>query len=144
MSKARTGLGTVLSIATGTSTYTPVAELRSIKGSGRQADTDDVTNFDSLGKEFIATIIDPGEWDIEGNYISSDTGQAALETNFAALATVGFKIVLPKTSTQTTGGDTFTFNAVITELTYTPDPTKAITFTSKLKISGTLTLVKGS
>lgn len=141
-SAAITGAGTILSIGT---VPTPVAEIKTIKLSGRKWDTDDVTNMSSPGyKEFIATIIDPGEFALEGNRVSSDLGQVAMEAAFAAGNLNPFTVQLPKTSAQTTKGDAYTFSALVTEIDYNFETSKADSFSAKLKVSGAVLLVAGS
>jgi hypothetical protein len=141
-SAAITGAGTILSIG---ATPTPVAEIKSIKVSGRKWDTDDVTNMSSPGyKEFISTIIDPGEWALEGNRVSGDAGQAAMEAAFASGALTAFTVQLPVAGAQKTKGDCYTFNALVTEIDYSFETTKADSMSCKLKVSGAITLAVGS
>jgi hypothetical protein len=145
-SQAKTGLGTTLSIGDGESpeTFTPFGEIKSLSQSGRQANTDDVTNLSSSAKEFITTLVDSGEWDFTCNRVGGDAGQVALESAFNGLETHNFKIQFPKSAGQTTSGDSFTFAAVVTELSYSVAPDKAQTFTGKIKVSGLLNFVAGS
>ena len=145
-SKSSIGLGTILSIGTtgGSPTFTTVGEIKTIAQSGRQVSTEDVTNMQSLAKEFIPTLVESGTWDISGNRVGSDAGQIAMEAGFQGLTLLPFKIQLPKSSTQTTTGDTFTFNALIAELDYSIAVDKAVTFTAKLKVSGLITETAGS
>jgi predicted secreted protein len=140
-SQAQYGRGTVLAIG---STPTTVAEIKTIKLSGRKWDTEDTTNLQSSAKEFMASILDNGEWDLEGNRVSADAGQTAMEAAFVSGALSSFTITLPKTGAQTSKGDSWSFSAVITELDYSIDVTKAISFSCKLKISGTMTMTAGS
>jgi predicted secreted protein len=144
-SKARTALGVVLSISATGETFVPIAEIQSVKQSGRKAETEDVTSFDSTRREYITTIADDGEFDLAGIYVPGDVGQVALEAAFTAATAKDFKVVLPKTSAQTVTGDTITFTAVITELNNLDlDPTKAMKFSSKLKVTGAISIVLGS
>ena len=145
-SSAGIGLGTILSIGTtgGTPTFTTVGEVKSFSQSGRQVSTEDVTNMQSSAKEFIPTLVDSGTWDITGNRVSSDAGQVAMEAAFQGLTVLPFKIQLPKTSTQNSTGDLFTFNALVQELDYTVGVDKATTFSCKLKVSGLIALTIGS
>ena len=58
-----------------------IAEIGSFVLSGYSVDTIDVTAFCDSAKDFIPSMIDPGEITITGNYDTSDlTGQMALET----------------------------------------------------------------
>ena len=140
-SKAQTGLGTLLSIGT---TPVVVGEIIDLKQSGRTAKTDDVTNTHSSATEFIATIMDSGTWDCTFNRVGTDAGQEAMEAAFQGLTTNSFTIQLPKTGSQTTKGDSFTFNALIQELSYSISPDKKVMGTTKLKVSGVCNPVAGS
>ncbi len=146
-SQAITGLGTILSINTGTSAapvWTVVSELKSLTQSGRQFATEDVTNFQSSKREFIATLADSGSWKLEGSRVSGDAGQIAMEAAFATGALQQFQIQLPKTATQTTAGDQYGFYALIQDLNYSFAVEKADTFTATLKVSGDITETPGS
>lgn len=58
-----------------------IAEIGSFVYSGFTVDQIDVTAFLDTAKDFIPSIIDPGEITITGNYDAADTtGQLALET----------------------------------------------------------------
>lgn len=140
--KARSGSGTIFSIGTAEA-LTAVAEIKSIKQSGRKNELEDVTSLDSTAKEFINSLPDNGEYDLSGNFVSGDAGQTLLETAFTSGGVYNCSIVLPKTKTQTTKGDTWTFSAVVTELNRSIE-TKAVTFDAKLKVSGPITFTAGS
>jgi hypothetical protein len=146
-SLAGIGLGTVLSINTGTTgspTWTAVGELNKLNLSGRQAGTTDVTNFQSSAREFKPTLISSGDWDFAGNRVGGDAGQVAMEAAFVGLLLKQFKIQLPLSGAQTTAGDSFTFVALVEELNYSVEVDKAIPVQGKLKISGILTETAGS
>jgi hypothetical protein len=139
-SKAQYGRGTTLGIG---ATPTLVAEIKSIKLSGRKQEETDVTSLDSVAREFVGTIADSGSWSLEGNRVGTDAGQLAMETAFASGAVSQFTITLPKTGTQTKG-DTFTFLGLITGLNYSVGVTEATTFSAEIKISGPLTITPGA
>jgi len=62
-----------------------IAEIGSYTISGITVDTVDITAFGDTAKDFIPTMIDPGDITINGNYDPSDlTGQIALEAAVAA------------------------------------------------------------
>jgi hypothetical protein len=146
-SLAGIGLGSVLSINTGTAsspTYTPVGELNKLNLTGRTAGTADATNFQSLAREFKGTLIDSGSWEFGGNRVGGDAGQVAMETSFTTLKLTMFKIQLPISGAQTTTGDSFTFKALVEELDYSVEVDKVIPVTGKLKVSGILTTTAGS
>jgi hypothetical protein len=147
-SKAGIGLGTVLSIGTSgaSPTFTPVGEIKNLQQSGRQVATEDVTNMQSSAREFVPTLLDSGTWDITGSRIGGDAGQQAMESAFAGLVILPFKVQLPVNANagQTTTGDLFAFNALVQECNYDLAVDKANTFSAKLKVSGVITVTPGS
>jgi hypothetical protein len=146
-SLAGIGLGSVLSVNTSvttTPTWTPVGELNKLAFTGRQAGTADVTNFQSLAREFKSTLISSGNLDITGNRIGGDAGQVAMEAAFVGLATKSFKLQLVISGTQTTTGDSFVFLAIVEKLNYSVEVDKAVSLDASLKISGILTETAGS
>jgi hypothetical protein len=144
--KAQSGRGTQLSIGTGTPVL--IGEIRSLNQSGNTWETADVTNFQSgITKEFILTILDSGEFEVTCNRVSSDTGQQAVVaafngTNAAVLEP--FTITLLKSGSQTTSGDSIAFNAYVLSQNFTIEPTKEITSTWRLKVSGNYTTTIGT
>lgn len=143
--KAQSGRGTSLSIG---STPVLIGEIRSLTQSGNTWETSDVTNFQSgFTKEFIATILDSGEFEATCNRVSSDAGQVALVAAFNG-ATPGslqpFTIQLLKSGTQTTTGDSIAFNAIVQSSNMSIEPTKEITSTYRLKVSGNPVTTAGS
>lgn len=149
-SKAIAGRGTQFFIGpvagTSSPTYTLVGELDDASPTGRAWNTADATNFQSASdEEFITTTRNPGEFDVTGNYVSGDTGQAALLAAHNAGALYMFKLQFPLAQGQTTTGDTWTFNALVLNV----DPSKitvkdVIKLSAKLKVSGARTVVAGS
>lgn len=116
--QAQTGKGTVVAINTGTVTtpvWTPIFEMADITPSGYENKTDDATNLNSTAVERVFTIQDGGTWDVTGNRISTDAGQAAVVTAFQSGAAAQFKITLPLLASQMTGGDNFGFYAIVTK-----------------------------
>lgn len=126
--------------------YTQVAELKTLNFSGSKNDSEDVTNFDSNGraKEYIVTLLDSGEISIAGNYIAGDTGQAAFRAAFSSGAVLSFKMVLPLQAGQTSVGETWVFNGFVEELDNDVQYDKALTFSSKVKITGLVNVTPGS
>lgn len=144
-SQAQSGRGTSLSVG---ATPTLIGEIRSISLSGNQWETSDVTNMQSgFTKEFISTILDSGEFSVTCNRVSSDAGQAAIEAAFEG-ANAGvlqsFTMQLLKSGTQTTTGDSFAFKALVQSSNFEMSPTKEVTTTMKLKVSGVKTFTIGS
>lgn len=116
--QAQSGKGTVVAINTGTVTtpvWTPIFEMADITPSGYENKTDDATNLNSTAVERVFTIADGGTWDVSGNRVSTDTGQAAVEAAFASGAATMFKITAPLLASQMTGGDNWAFFAIVTK-----------------------------
>jgi hypothetical protein len=146
------GLGTILAINTGTPstpTWTTIGEIKSIKQSGRVTKTDDATNLQTTGdEEFIGVIRTPGKYDVSVNRVTTDTGQAAVLSNFNSVppVTVQFKATLLKAIGQVTTGDSYAFSAIIEECDdlETIEPTKGIQSKYGLKVSGTIVKTPGA
>jgi hypothetical protein len=144
-SKAQQGRGTIIAIGT---VPTTIGEVKSIKRSGNEWKTDDVTNLTTSGNstEKITTIIEQGTYELGGNRVSSDAGQLALDEAFASGDATPFVITLPKTLAQTTKGDSYAFDALVLSSTVPPeiDVTKTLLFSAKLSITGPVTFTPGS
>lgn len=148
-SQATPGLGTAISINTGTAgspTWTQLGEVASMKQTGRKARTADVTNLQSGAAEFITTLVESGTFQLEGNRVATDPGQIAMESAFASLGVKQFKAVLPKSGSQTTAGDTYTFSGVIEEFASLSEISSQsqIKFMASIKVSNTYTFTAGS
>ncbi|HTF67032.1 MAG TPA: phage tail tube protein [Edaphobacter sp.] len=146
-SKAQVGRSSVFSIGTpgGSPTYTPVGEVKSSGITGAQWGTTDVTNYDSgVDQEFITTVRNNGSLKLDGNRVSSDAGQIMVETAFSTGAITPFELKLPKSSGQTSAGDTFTFNALVESRDFTVGVSEVINYSVTLKISGPVTFTAGS
>lgn len=148
-SQAQSGRGTILSIgSTGaTPTFSVIGEVKTATQSGSQWGTEDVTNFESGNdQEFQTTIRDNGEFSLAGNRVPSDAGQLATEAAFSDGIIRPFKLQLPiNTLTgQTSTGDLYTFSALVVSRDFSVEFNKVITFATKLKVSGPVTLTPGS
>jgi predicted secreted protein len=143
-SKAFAGQGTILSVGDGASaeTFTPVAEVKTIKRSGSKADQADVTNMDSVSayREYIPTLLDAGEIQFEGNYIPHDETQQNLQTLFDRRTLSNWEITLPESSIEVAGNTkpgVWSFHAFVNgspEISL--DVAKETTFSAKLKVTG--------
>jgi hypothetical protein len=113
---------------------------------------DEVTNTSSPSsgvytiKERIPTILDPGEFSCVGIFLPSDPGLIAVQTAFASGIAQSFQIQLPPIAGQSTTGNIYEFNALITE---NPIPTtinvdKAITVKITLTLVSLMTVLTGS
>lgn len=151
------GLGGSLSIGTqgGSPTYTVVAGVKQCKAPQGKWGTEDVTTLDNSDntRRFIKTLVDEGEVDVMMLWESADPGQDALATaygvpsNTANGAAYPFKFALPvdKAGGQTTTGDTYGFNALVTEIGRPEvQVDKSITWSVRLKVTGAVTLTEGS
>lgn len=143
------GFGSTLSINTGTLTtpvWTPIGEVTDISISGRKNTTANATNLLSTFAEFTATVPEPGSFAISGNFIATDTGQAAVETAFEGALRKEFKLQLPISGTQTTTGNSYIFTAIIEENNFVDaiSPQKLLTFKMTFKLSGPLAVTTGS
>jgi hypothetical protein len=151
------GIGTALSIGTlgGTPTFTVIGGIQKITPPEPKYGTEDVTTLATTGntRVKIKTLIDPGEYQIEGLNESADAGQIALEAAFLASsnqvngAAYPFKLVLPinLAGGQATTGDTEAFNALVTSYSegeVTID--KTIPFKATLTVTGPSTYTEGS
>lgn len=137
--KAQSGLGTTIKIGA-----TTIGEVSSVKQSGCKWDTEDATNFASTAKEFVPTILDWGEFSVEAKRVSTDAGQLAVVAAFGSGALTAFTITLLKEVGQTTTGDTYTFNGIVTEADISLDATKLTPFSFKIKVSGAVTYTEGA
>jgi len=134
------GAGETLSVGPAT-----IGEIKTSNIGNAQWGTADVTNFESgADQEFINTIRNNGEVSVAGNRVSSDPGQTLVEAAFSSGAIQAFTLTLPKTPSQTTSGDSYAFNALVVSRDIDVDVTKEISWSVKLKVSGPVTLTKGS
>lgn len=93
--------------------WTQIKDVKSFKPSGSQVSKNDVTNLDSTAKEFVAGLVDNGDFGMSVNYVAGDTGQAACKTAFEASLTKSFKVVAPN-------NDTFTFSGFVSKFPEIP------------------------
>lgn len=142
LSQNATASGTAVSLTVGPQ---QIGEVRSVpfkRGPWTFADT---TNFQSgADKETLPIIRDNGSITLSGNRVSGDTGQAAVEAAYQSGAIQTFTLTLPKTSSQTTIGDTYSFNAYVKSSDFNADAEKEVDFSIDLMISGPTTLTLGS
>jgi hypothetical protein len=143
-----TAQGTPPTIAVGAVTGgTLIGKLTKITPAKPKFATEDITTLDSPGttRTFMKTLIEPGEWTLEGQYESGDAGQALLAAAFnsAPIAAAGqafpFLHVLPIDfmGGQLVIGDQDAFNALVTDYAKDDDEVaKTITFKATLKVTG--------
>ena len=148
MSKATIGAGSKLQLGDGASpeAFAAVAEILTLKRSGKSIKTADVTNMDSptdsngvVHEEFVGTIMSGGDFDFTYNFIPDVTGgQAAMRAAFDGKIH-NYKLVTPKDNTANSPVTkwTLTFSGLIVtadDLDFSID--KQIVGTGKIKISG--------
>lgn len=139
--KATDGGGTVLAVG---ATPTTIGEVQSVKQSGAKWDTEEATNMGSSSKEFVATVLDWGTFDVEAKRVSTDAGQLLVVAAFNTGAVTSFTLTLPKEGTEATTGDKYVFNAIVTELNVSAEYNKLVPFSAKLKVVGLPVYTQGS
>lgn len=148
-SKAQTGQQTTISVSAVVSppTYTLIGEALSCTFSDKNM-FDDTTNLESVAKEFLATLKDPGKLNVDLNRVSNDAGQTILSNSYYAAppTRLPYLVTMPINTAagQTTTGDTYSFLAYVE--TFAPDVKvdKKITTKFALQITGAITFVEGS
>lgn len=135
MSNAFAPRGTAFQHSPDGTTYTTVAELLKIEGSGSKADLADVTNMDSSSsfKEYLATLVDAGEFSIDANFIPGNATQKVLDTDFAAQTNGYYKVVLPGSLGN------MTFRGFVSNTDYMLPIDKQGTRAFKIKVTGPIT-----
>lgn len=132
------GKGSVLSISTDGTAFTPVKQLKTITFSGSELAFDDVTNLDSPGavREYAPTLITPPDCDFQGVFNGADPGQIMLSAAFDAQQPLNCKLQLAPGKNQTTGL-LRTFTAFVkSKPQIDAQMDKASTFSGSLKITG--------
>jgi hypothetical protein len=141
-SAAQTGSGSTLSIG---ATPTMIGEIKSSSISGASWATVDVTNFESgFNQEWLSTIRNNGECKLAGNRVSGDAGQILVEAAFGTGALAPFVLQLPKNKNQTTIGDSYAFQALVSSRDFSVEVGKEVDWTVTLKISGAVTPTTGT
>ncbi|MDD4985866.1 MAG: phage tail tube protein [Dehalococcoidales bacterium] len=134
VTSAIAGYGVVLSRDTN-----DIAELTNIDGVQVTQETVDVTSHESADgyREYIPTLRDTGEINIEGNFIGGDSdGQLGLEDDLNAGTLQSFTITFPYALSAT-----WTFSAYVTAFKAGGFPVDGkVPFSATLKVSGKPTL----
>lgn len=136
MAKSTT-LGTILRVQNpATVGFLTVGNLTSIPVPGPTKPQIDVTDFDSTGAEFLAGLPDFGELPLNGFFNYANAGQQVLfdDAQDPDAPARNFEIDFTNQDVQ------FTFSAVV--LSFVPaagGPREAYTFTSNLRVSGSVT-----
>lgn len=139
MSQAFTFTGGTVKAGDGASpeVFTAIAEVQTCGFSGDKVDTVDVTHALSPGgnREFIGTLGDNGEFSFTANLLPTDVTQINLTVLRNSKVPHNFKVVLPNAL------GTYSFAGIVTGIERSLDFAKEAKLTSKIKITGALTLV---
>ncbi len=115
----------------------PIAEIVNIDLGGAKADFDDATNMDSVGnfKEFIPTLLESGELSFSGNFLgAANTSQAQLISDFNNFTLSAWTVLFPG------GKGQIDFDAYVAQFDLKVPHDKKVDFSSKLKITGPVTI----
>ena len=137
MSTAIETQGTVLSIKTGPTTFTPIAQITDFSAFSGSASVIDTTNLDSTAKEKLMGLQDFGKVSLSFNLIPSDAGQVALEAAKASRALTEFKLVLSEGTSYSFSG--FVLNKSLTGAVY-----DKMSSSATIEISGNVTVTAGA
>jgi predicted secreted protein len=116
--------------------FADIAGIRDMSGPGVSGDVVDVTTHDSPSafREFLKTVIDPGEVSFDIVYDPEDAaGQGALEDESVARTFKTYRVVY-----NTTGAKTWEFNACVTQLEPNQPVEGEISASVSLKLSGVI------
>lgn len=148
LSQSQGGLGLQLQInISGNSppTWTAVGELITL-ARGDMREFDDATNMQSLAREALPTIMNPGKWSFVCNRVSNDAGQASMRNAFLTGNRMEYRIVFPvnRASGQTTTGDVVGFFAFLEKFTETIQIEKIIKLDGSFQVTNLPTYTQGS
>lgn len=116
-----------------------VRDVKSLGGIPLQNTEVDVTDLDSLAKEYIAGLKDFGSFEVQGHYVPSDPGQAQMLAD-AQTGTVRQCVV-----DLAALNSTYTFNAFLTNFAFgEAAPETPITFTATVRITGAVDIIKAN
>jgi len=117
------------------SAWIKINQIKSYKPSGASASTIDVTDLDSIAKEFLTGLVDNGTLSADVFYLASDAGQAAVLAAFKSSLSKTYKLTI-------NGGATFTYAASVTKCPTLPDLAVDGVLTGQIdwKVSGDVTV----
>lgn len=116
-------------------TYTSMANVTSISGLGGQKGDIEITNFDSLAKEFLTGLEDPGQVQVEINYSPDDTTQDELWALKDSGALRTWRIQLSGASPA----PYFAFTATVQQFQVNFQTDDVVRATVTLRVSGAIT-----
>lgn len=130
--------GKTITAGSGTATpttWTAVNNMPTFQGMDGSASELDVSNLQSLAKEFRLGLVDPGQFSIELQTDMTDSGQAALRAKQQSGAITPFKLVLPGSTLVT-----YTFNGFVKKFTLGGGVDQVVKSSVDVRISGVVTL----
>lgn len=134
-SSAKKGFGYKLQVESATpDTFNDVSELLTVSTVGGTRELADVTHFESDGSfhEYIGTLRDSMEIQVECNYVPSSTGQDRIKTIFDSGAVNDFKLVGP----AGTINETIAFAGIVTSHGINTDKAAQVKLQFNIKITG--------
>lgn len=124
---------TITAAGTATSTtFTNVANVRTFSGFDGAASEIDVTNLDSIAKEFRLGLTDPGQFTFEIDYDSANAGHIALRARQVSGVLSNFKLTLPNATV-------ITFSAYVKKFSLGGGVDAVAKTSVDLRISGAIT-----
>jgi hypothetical protein len=114
--------------------FSDIAEVKDVKFSGPTLGTVDATHSASPNsyKEFIPSLIDPGDMDVTLQFIPGNSGQKNLIADLAAKTLRNFKVQWP-------AGEVWAFAGFVTSFPTTGPIEGIMSASVKVKISGAIT-----
>lgn len=76
-------------------TFSLIKEIKTFSGPQASAAEIDVTSLDSTAREFIAGLVDFGEFSAQGNWLPQDVVHKALRTDFINRTTRNYQLLFP-------------------------------------------------
>ena len=113
-------------------TFTNIANVRTFSGFDGSASEIDVTNLDSVAKEFRLGLVDPGNFTLEIDYDSANAGHVALRAKQVSGALSSFKLTLPNSTV-------IAFSAYVKKFSLGGGVDEVAKTSVELRISGAIT-----
>ncbi|WP_420239259.1 hypothetical protein ACOBR2_06685 [Telmatobacter bradus] len=135
------GLGTVIAIG---SVPIAIGEITELPDFMPEWKTVNATNFQSLAEEFTKTIRSGKSVTVKGNRSTADAGQTAAIAAYESTSPDKITITFPKSSAQTTTGDSISFNANILGVNFSTSPDKQVVFSLTFQQTGVEAFTAGS
>lgn len=137
MSNAFSGYGIQVKLGDGGSpeNFTAINEVQQADFTGSKVDLADVTNVQSPNarREYIATLIDSGEFNFTANYLPNDATQQGMQAVMDARLVRNWQVVLPNSL------GTLHFAGIVTTIDKNLQFDKEAKLTIKVKITGPIT-----